>query len=122
MARHFPSCSAPSLGHGAEQLRLQDIFAFFVFLAGLVRLIVLPAHGFIALLAFDIPHNVSPRGHVPLHRFRLLDIDDRGEQEGLAMLAPEVPGYNVVEIGEMRLTILESSYRATGQQKIKQLG
>lgn len=50
---------------------------------------------------------MAPRGHAPLHRLGLLDVDDRGKEEGLAVLAAEVAGDDVVEVGEVGFAALK---------------
>jgi hypothetical protein len=44
--------------------------------------------------------------HVALNRLGGLEVDDAGEEEGLAVLATEVAADNVVERGEVRFAIL----------------
>ena len=75
-----------------QQLCLQNVLALLVLLRGLVRLVVLPTHRLFALPADNIPHYMSPRGHVALNGFSLRDIYDGVEQVGFAMLAAEVLG------------------------------
>lgn len=74
----------------AEQLVLQDVFPLLVLLGRLESLVVLPAHRLLALLAADVAHDVSARGHVALDGIRQDDVDDVVEQVGLAVLASEV--------------------------------
>ncbi len=76
--------------HSAQELRLQYIHSFFVFLRLLVRLVVLPADCLLALLAADVANDMSARCHAALGRFGLVDVDDRFEEIGFAMLAAEV--------------------------------
>ena len=44
--------------------------------------------------------------HISLHSFTLSDVDDRGEEEGFAVLAAEVAGYDVFEVGEVGFAVL----------------
>ncbi len=76
--------------HHLQQFRLKDEFALFILLALLVRFVILPANSLIALLTYYVSYNVSAGGHVALHGFSSLDIDDSREQKGFAMLATEV--------------------------------
>lgn len=73
-----------------KQLRLQYKFPLLVLLAGLVGLVILPPHCFIALSAYDVSDDMSSCCHVPLHCFGSFDVHDAGEEEGFAMLAAEV--------------------------------
>lgn len=92
-----------------QQLRLQDIFPLLVLLARLVGFVVFPTDRLITLLALDVSYNMPAGGHVSFHRFRLLDIDDRGKEECLAMLAAEIARNDVVEVSEVCLTVLHRS-------------
>lgn len=74
----------------AEQLGLEDELALLVLLARLVGLVVLPSDRLLALLARDVAHDVAPRRHAALRRLARVDVDDRVEQVGLAMLTAEV--------------------------------
>jgi hypothetical protein len=76
--------------HCAQQLALQNILVLLVLLTGLICLVVLPPHRFVALLAHDVPHDVSARRHIPFHGITLSDVDHGGEEEGFAVLAAEV--------------------------------
>lgn len=80
----------------AQQLRLQDELALLVLLTRFVRLVVLPPHCLLALLADDVAHLVPARCHVPLHGFGLRGVDDGVEEEGFAVLAAEVLGMGCV--------------------------
>jgi hypothetical protein len=74
----------------AEQLSLQDVLSFLIFLARLKCLIVLPAYGLIALSARNIPHDVPACRHVPLAGIARCDVDNVVEEVRFAMLAPEI--------------------------------
>lgn len=74
----------------AEELFLKDEFALFVFLAALVRLVVLPPHSLFALSAGDVTNYMSTGSHAALDSLRLGDVDDVVEEVGFAMLAAEV--------------------------------
>ena len=74
---------------------------------GFIGLVILPAHRLVALFALNVPYDMPASGHIALHRFSLLDIHDRGEEESFAMLATEVPRNDVVEIGEVGFAILQ---------------
>lgn len=76
--------------HRTQQLRLKDKLPFFVLLAALVGLIVLPPYRLLALLAYDVPHDVSSRGHASLVGLARLDIDYIVEEVGFPVLASEV--------------------------------
>lgn len=80
----------PPLVDLAQQLGLQDVLSLLVLLRSLVSLIVLPPNSSLALLAHNVPHNVSACRHVALARILLLDIDDGVEQICFAMLTAEV--------------------------------
>ena len=79
-----------ALGHYAEELFFQDELALFVLFTGLIGLIVLPPHCFLALPACNVSNNVLPRGHAALHRLGLGDVDNAVKQIRLAMLTAEV--------------------------------
>jgi hypothetical protein len=100
-----PSTIALSID-SAQQLGLKDIFILLILLTGLIGLIVLPPNRLIALLAHDVAHNVSASRHAALRGLALADVDYRREQEGFAVLAPEVAAYDVVEVGEVRFACL----------------
>jgi hypothetical protein len=74
----------------AQELGLENEFTLLVLLTRLECLVVLPAHGLLALLAVDIAHDVATRCHIPLTCFPLGDVDDAIEEVGFAMLAAEV--------------------------------
>jgi len=95
----------PPLVDLAQQLGLQDVLSLLVLLRSLVSLIVLPPNGSLALLAHNVPHNVSTCCHVALAWLLLLDIDDGVEQICFAMLTAEVPTYDVVVVGEVCFTL-----------------
>jgi len=101
----LPALTAISC-HIAKQLGLQDILSFLVFLARLECLIVLPAHGLVALSAGNIPHDVSACGHIPLTGIARRDVDDVVEKVSLPMLAPEISAYDIFMVREMRLAVL----------------
>ena len=79
-----------SLAHNTQQLCLQDKLPLFVFLAGLVRLVVLPPYSLLALPADDIAYHVATSCHAALYCLRLVDVHDVVEEECLAVLAAEV--------------------------------
>jgi hypothetical protein len=83
-------CIDAKLADVAEQLGLEDELALLVLLGILVGLVVLPADRVLALPAGDVAHNVPARCHVALARLARLDVDDRVEEVGFAMLATEV--------------------------------
>jgi len=85
--------AVPASGDGTEKFLLQDELALFVFLAGLVCLVILPANRLLALAAVYVAHYVATGGHVALIRVRLGDVDDTVEQVGFAVLATEVLGH-----------------------------
>lgn len=87
--------------NSTQQLRLQDKLALLVLLSRLIRLIVLPPHSLLALLAVDVAHLVPAGCHVALDGFRLGGVDDGVEEEGFAVLATEVLG-NVSEVIELK--------------------
>lgn len=87
MPIHQPCCHSR---HGAQQLRLKDEFAFLVFLAGLVRLIVLPTHRLLTLSAMYVAYYVATGRHVALVRLRLGDVDDLVKEVCFAVLAAEI--------------------------------
>jgi hypothetical protein len=92
--------------HRAKQFTLQDELPFLVLLARLVRLVILPPYTLIALLAVDIPNQVSSCRHVPLGGIGCSSVDDVVEEEGLAVLAAEVAADDVVVGGEVGLAVL----------------
>ena len=73
--------------------------AFLVLLTGFIRLVVLPSYCLIALLADDVPDNVSPSCHVSFHCFTLSDVDDIREEKGLSMLTSKVTRNDLVKVG-----------------------
>lgn len=90
-----------ALRDSTKQFTLKDKFPLLILLTGLIRLVILPAHTLIALLAVDVPHNVSPGSHIPLRCLACPCVDHRAEEVCLAMLATEVPGDDIVLGGEM---------------------
>lgn len=56
----------PDSRNRTQQLGLEDELAFFVLLAGLVRLVVFPAYSLLALSTLYVAYNVASRGHVAL--------------------------------------------------------
>ena len=76
--------------HDLQQFRLQYKFPFLVLFVRLISFIIFPPHRLIALSAYNVPYDMSPRGHVPFHGFGGFDVDDAGEEEGFAVLAAEV--------------------------------
>lgn len=89
---YVPVNGGPSghLGDDAQQLRLEDELALLVFLARLVRLVVLPPDTSIAAAAVDVPHDMPAGGHITFVRFGAVDVDDVVEEVGLTVLAAEV--------------------------------
>lgn len=73
-----------------EQLGLKDELALLVFLARLVRLIVLPADRLLALLAGDIADDVAARRHAALRGLAGFDVDHAVKEVRLAVLPAEV--------------------------------
>lgn len=73
-----------------KQLSLQNELALLVLLARLVGFIVLPPHHLLALAAVDVPNDVAARRHITLAGVARLDVDDRVEEVGFAVLAPKV--------------------------------
>jgi len=88
-----------------EQFRFQDKLALLVLFAHLVRLIVLPAHDFLALSAANVADDVAARRHITLHRVRLLGVDNGREEVRFAMLASEVPADDVLVVGQVGLAL-----------------
>lgn len=89
----IPSHGLPSnhtLINLTQQLRLQNEFPLLVLLACLIRLVVFPPHGLLALLAVHVPHLVPTGRHVPLHGFGLRGVYHGVEEEGFAVLAAEI--------------------------------
>lgn len=86
----FVRAHALRLTDVTEQLGLEDELALLVLLARLVRLIVFPADGLLALLAGDVAHDMAARRHAALRRLARLDVDHAVEEVGLAVLAAEV--------------------------------
>lgn len=74
----------------AQQLGLEDELALLVLLAGLVCLVVLPAHRLLTLLTRDVSHNMATCSHASLGRLARIDVHNVVEEVGLAMLAAEV--------------------------------
>jgi hypothetical protein len=108
----------------AEQLCLEDEFALFVLLAGLVGLVVFPAHCLFALPAVNVAYDVSASRHIALVRVGLGDVDDAVKEVCFAMLATEILGCismqseacsectgtysteDIIVVGEMRFAVL----------------
>lgn len=78
------------LVHLAQQLNLEDKFAFLVPLGCLVSFIVLPPDRFAAATARNVAHNVPARGHITLASVTSINIDHGVEQVRFSMLAPEI--------------------------------
>lgn len=78
------------LAHDAEQFFLQNELPLLVFLAALVGLVVLPAHGLLALSAGDVADDVATGRHAAFDGLGLGDVHDGIEEVGLTMLATEV--------------------------------
>ena len=97
-----PTCIMASSVDLAQQLGLEDELALLVLLRLLVGLVVLPADDAQTLLALDVAHQVSPRRHVALAGLALLDVDDRVEEVGLAVLAAEVLLALATDVGPFR--------------------
>lgn len=76
--------------HIAKQLGLQNVLSFFVLLARLKCLIILPAYRLVALSAGNISHDVSACCHIPLASIARRNVDDVVEKIRLPMLAPEI--------------------------------
>lgn len=77
-------------GDLAQQFCFQDILAFLVFLLGFISLVVLPAHDLLALSARDVTNLVLASGHEAFNGIRWDNVDNRVEEEGFAVLSPEV--------------------------------
>jgi len=76
--------------HIAKQLGLQDVLSFLVLFARFESLVVLPAHGLVALSAGNISHDVPACCHIPLAGIARSNVDDVVEKVGLPVLAAEV--------------------------------
>ena len=74
----------------AEQLGFEDELALLVLFGGLVGFVILPAHGFLALAAGNVTHDVSACGHVTFAGLAWEDVHDIVEEKGLAMLTAKV--------------------------------
>jgi hypothetical protein len=83
----------------AKQFGLENELALLVFLRRLVRLVVFPTDGLLALLAANVSYDMSTGGHVALARLAGCDVDDVLEQIRLSMLATEVLGNKSVSLG-----------------------
>lgn len=73
-----------------QELRLEDIFALLVLLAGLVCLVILPADRLFALSAVYVTYYVASGRHVALVWVRFGDVYDLVEEICLAVLTAEV--------------------------------
>ena len=73
-----------------QQFRLQYELPLLILLTRFVRLIVLPTHRLLALLAINIPHLVAASCHVAFYGVGLGGVDDGVEEEGFAVLAAEI--------------------------------
>lgn len=71
-----PSSITRPLAYDAEQLLLKNELPLLVFLAALVRFVVLPSYRLLALAAGDIAHDMSSCGHATLHGLGLGYVDD----------------------------------------------
>lgn len=67
------------LGDIAEQFSLEDKLALLILLRGFVCLVVFPANRLLALLASDVPDNVTSCRHVALARLACLNIHNTVE-------------------------------------------
>jgi len=104
---HIPRPAVETVScHIAEQLGLQDVLSFLIFLARLKRLIILPAYRLVTLSARNISHDVSAGRHVPLTGIAGRDVDDVVKEVCFAMLAPEISAYDIFMIREVRLAVL----------------
>jgi len=90
----------------AQKLGLEDVLALLILLACLERLIVLPTHRLLALLAIYVPYDVPARRHVALSWLTLCGVDNAVEEVGFAVLAAEVTADYVVMVGEVGLAVL----------------
>jgi len=95
----------PNSSDVAEKFSLKNEFSFFVFLAGLVCFVILPADCFLALSAGDIPNDVLPCCHGPLTCLARNVINHIAEQVGFSVLTSEVPTYNVIVIRQMSFAV-----------------
>ena len=76
--------------YSTEQFCFQDELPFLVLLAGLISLIILPAHSFLTLSAVDVAYDVTTGGHIALVRLRLGDVYNAVEKICFSMLTAEV--------------------------------
>ena len=85
----IPPLSSSSVDR-AQKLRLQNEFALFVLLIGLICLIIFPPHRLFTLLAADVPDQVPAGSHVPLASWPFFDVHHAGKEVSFAVLAAEV--------------------------------
>jgi len=85
----------------AQELRLEDEFAFLVFLARLVGLVVFPTYRLLALSAGDVADDVLARRHIALVRFAGGDVDDVAEEVRLSVLTSEISTDDVFKIRQV---------------------
>jgi len=89
-----------------EQFGLKNELALLVFLTRLEGLIVLPAHRLFALLAEDVSYHMSTCCHIAFTGLARGYVHDAVKKICFAMLATEVPAYDVVVVGKVGLAVL----------------
>jgi len=75
--------------HIHEQVSLQDVLAFFVFLCRLICLVVFPTKSSTTFAAIDVPHGVITRGHRAVVGLPLDDVDNYVKKVSSSMLTVE---------------------------------
>jgi len=96
------------LTYHAEQLSFQDKFPLLVFFTCLVRFVVLPPNGLLALPADDVPDHMSTCRHAALHGFGLVDVNNIVEQIRFAVLTTKISTYDIVVICKVGFAVLAS--------------
>jgi len=91
------------LGNLTQQLSLEYELSLFVLLTRLESFVILPANRLFTLLAVYIANDVAARCHVSLARVAFSNVNDAVEEVGFAVLAAEVPAYDIVVVGKVGL-------------------
>jgi hypothetical protein len=104
-----------TLTHDTQQLFLKNELALLVFLTALICFVVLPSYCFLALSAVDVAHDMFSRCHVTFDGIGLSDVHNIIEEVGFAMLAAEIPTYNVIIVCKVRLASFAAEDLVGGQ-------
>jgi len=88
-----------------EQIALEDVFAFLVFLRSFIGFVIFPSKCYSTFAAINIAHSVVTSGHRAIARFALKNVHHYFEQISSAMLAVESSGYHRMDGCKVGLAI-----------------